>query len=238
MSEVFISYAREDRPRVEELAQALEADGLDIWWDRSIPAGETFDDVIQEALTAARCVVVVWSRHSVGSRWVRTEAGEGADRGILVPVRIDDAQVPLAFRRIQAVDLAGDGSLPPEGDAELVAAVRRVLGRPAPPVTRRRRRRPARRSILLWSALFLALLALIWTLFYFSGQIRDGGGVTGPAPKKTSDRLWAPGWMACPNSGGSSYAENIVTPQETLPDCDSGPDSVVRPAGVADFRIA
>lgn len=102
MSDIFISYSREDRARVKHLAEALQNScGWSVWWDAHIPAGKTFDEVIEAALDEARCVVVVWSEVSVKSRWVKTEAGEGLDREILVPLSIDGARIPLAFRRIQ-----------------------------------------------------------------------------------------------------------------------------------------
>src|SRR6476619_1594902 len=71
--DVFISYAKGDRSRAAELASILEPKGLSVWWDRDITPGRTFDDVIEEALTNARSVVVLWSAESVKSRWVRTE---------------------------------------------------------------------------------------------------------------------------------------------------------------------
>ena len=105
MADIFISYANEDRPRVEQIAKTLEKQGWSVWWDRTIPPGRTFDEVIEEALDSARCVIVIWSKASVASNWVKTEASEGARRGILVPVLIEDVQIPLEFRRVQAADL-------------------------------------------------------------------------------------------------------------------------------------
>src|SRR5262245_29410493 len=100
MSEIFLSYAKGDRARAALLAELLEARGWSVWWDREIPPGRTFDDVIEEALTRARCVIVLWSAESVASRWVRTEASVAAERGILVPALIDDVPIPLEFRRL------------------------------------------------------------------------------------------------------------------------------------------
>ncbi|OEU63615.1 MAG: hypothetical protein BBJ57_06325 [Desulfobacterales bacterium PC51MH44] len=106
MSDIFISYSTPDRPLAKALAEALESQGWSVWWDRTIPFGKVFDRVIEEALTHARCIVVVWSRNSAISNWVRAEAEDGLQRGILVPVHIDDCVPPLIFRRIQMADLS------------------------------------------------------------------------------------------------------------------------------------
>ena len=50
MSDIFISYKREDRPRARAVARSFEKHGFSVWWDRKIPPGRTFDQVIQEAL--------------------------------------------------------------------------------------------------------------------------------------------------------------------------------------------
>ena len=100
--DVFISYAKGDRPRAAELASALEAHAWSVWWDRDIPPGRTFDDVIEEALTSARSVVVLWSAESVKSRWVWIESSAAAERCALCRL-LDSAgnhpaRVPVALR--------------------------------------------------------------------------------------------------------------------------------------------
>src|SRR2546427_9418490 len=102
MSDIFLSYATEDRPRTRLLVRALEARGWSVWWDRTILPAERWDSVIEVALDTARCAIVLWSKTSVTSEWVRTEAEEAARRKVLVPVLIDDVTVPLSFRGIQA----------------------------------------------------------------------------------------------------------------------------------------
>jgi hypothetical protein len=128
MSDIFLSYASEDLPRVGVLIRALERRGWSVWWDRTILPGRTFDQVIEEALDAARCVMVVWSQHSVHSDWVKTEAAEGARRRILVPVLLDAVRIPLEFRRIQAARLLDwhDTGPHPEFD-KVVRAVQETL---------------------------------------------------------------------------------------------------------------
>ena len=86
MSDIFISYATEDRARIKPLVEALRQRGWTVWWDRTILAGKIWEEEIEASLQALRCVIVAWSETSIKSRWVRAEAREGMDRDILVPV--------------------------------------------------------------------------------------------------------------------------------------------------------
>ena len=105
--QIFLSYASQDRQRAMSLAEALKGRGWTVFWDRTIPPGKMFDQVIGEALRAAGCVVVLWSRASVESSWVKEEAEDAAQRSILIPALIDDVPPPLGFRRLQAARLVG-----------------------------------------------------------------------------------------------------------------------------------
>lgn len=106
MSDIFISYSRNDRARVSELANCLEARGWDVWWDPEIPVGQSYRKVISKALDETRCVVVVWSKSSIESDWVLAEAGAGKDRNILVPISIDGTKPQLDFGQIQTADFS------------------------------------------------------------------------------------------------------------------------------------
>ena len=105
MSDIFLSYAREDEDRVRPIVEQLEAQGWSVFWDLNIPPGMTFRQYIEKNLDAARCVVVVWSKNSVSSHWVQEEADEGRKKNILVPLRIDQVVPPLGLRSIQAADM-------------------------------------------------------------------------------------------------------------------------------------
>lgn len=104
MADIFISYASEDRARVRPLAEALAERGFNIWWDRSLAAGQDYASIIERELRAAKAVIVVWTQSSALSTFVRDEAGRARDEGRLVPVLLDRVQLPLGFGAFQAED--------------------------------------------------------------------------------------------------------------------------------------
>ena len=106
MSDIFISYKREEQDKARQLADALEKQGWSVWWDPKLRAGEHFDDVIQKALQEARCVIVLWSKRSVQSRYVKDESSYALRRGKLVPVTIEDVELPFRFEVIHTLSLA------------------------------------------------------------------------------------------------------------------------------------
>ena len=168
MSDIFISYAREDRDKAKALAELFQHQGWSVWWDRNIPPGRSFDEVIEEALVAAKCVVVLWSKNSASSDWVKGEAAEALQRKILVPGRIDSANVPLEFRRLQTVDLSGW-----KGDAEhpelgglLEAVAENIKSVVQRPITERHQRKLMKPVLTA-----LAILALLtaFALYKFTG---------------------------------------------------------------------
>ena len=86
MADIFVSYADDDRERAQVIVRALEAQGLQVFWDRKLVAGEAFRQVLAKELVSARCVLVLWSQVSVESGWVIDEADEGRKNGRLVSV--------------------------------------------------------------------------------------------------------------------------------------------------------
>lgn len=105
MSDIFVSYASQDRDGVRCLVAGLEAEGFSVWWDRAIEPGHRYDHQISSALGQASVVLTVWTEHSVESDWVRWEASEGLRRGCLIPVRLDDCRLPSEFQRTQSLNL-------------------------------------------------------------------------------------------------------------------------------------
>jgi adenylate cyclase len=135
LAEIFVSYSRQDRVRVAPLVAALEAEGWSVWWDPEISPGEEFDSLISRELEAAKTLIVVWTPRSVDSRWVRGEARDAADRGVLVPVRFEKARLPIDFRAVHTTDL-DDWNDDPQSVAfkSLCKALEAKLGQPTRPV--------------------------------------------------------------------------------------------------------
>lgn len=127
--DVFVSYASADgRERARQLATACTEAGLRVFWDtETLQSGDDFRRVIADALEDSAAVVVLWSQAAVESRWVLGEANRAADRGVLLPVRIDECDLPVDFNAIHTQDLRDWTG---ESDAEqcqlLVQRVREV----------------------------------------------------------------------------------------------------------------
>jgi hypothetical protein len=106
MADIFISYSQADRPWVEKLARLIEGEGFSVWWDVKVLPGDEFGNLVLTEINIAKCVLVVWSQHSVNSDWVYGEADEARRAKKLVPVLKDAVSLPTAFRKVHAADLS------------------------------------------------------------------------------------------------------------------------------------
>ncbi|MBS1240083.1 MAG: hypothetical protein H6R45_789 [Proteobacteria bacterium] len=104
--DVFISYAREDEGMARRFADAFGQEGFTVWWDAALHSGETFDEVIEQELRASKSVVVLWSPHSVASRWVRAEATLADRNRTLAPAIIAPCNRPIIFELTHTADLS------------------------------------------------------------------------------------------------------------------------------------
>lgn len=131
MSDIFISYKREDQPIARKLADALEGEGWTVWWDPKLRAGERFNDVIEKALKESKCVVVIWSKRSVSSQYVKHEANYALKRNKLVPVMIEEIELPFRFEDLDTPSLLGwDGSRDARDFCKLVEDIAAIVGSP------------------------------------------------------------------------------------------------------------
>jgi len=131
MADIFISYKREDQQSAKRLAEALEHQGWSVWWDPELRAGERFDDVIEVALQEARCVIVIWSRRSIESAYVKDEASYALECNKLVPLKIEEVRLPFRFDRVQTPQLIGwNGAETDPNFQILVCDLASILGTP------------------------------------------------------------------------------------------------------------
>lgn len=161
MAWVFLSYDHEDAAKARVVARSLEIAGHEVWWDRHIRGGAQYAQEIEQAIERSDAVVVLWSRRSVVSEWVRDEAAAGRDRQRLVPARIDPIDPPMGFRQFQTVDLTDwKGRKRAEALTELDRAVA-ALGQTKVSRSIKPGDRPGFPGRLIMTLVMTALLALV-----------------------------------------------------------------------------
>ena len=133
MADVFLSYARKDLAIARLIAERVEKQGWTVFWDARLRAGQDFSEALLGELRVARCTVVLWSPAACASGWVRDEAGRAKERKILVPVLIEDAEIPLGFGHLQTESLVGwTGSATDERFQRILEAVDAIAPKPQP----------------------------------------------------------------------------------------------------------
>ncbi|MBL0914882.1 MAG: TIR domain-containing protein [Sphingopyxis sp.] len=131
MTDVFISYKREERPRCVAIYNALVDLKLSVWFDAHIEPGTDFDREIEREVRGAKAVLVLWSALAADSDWIRAEARTGRQNERLVAARLDDCLPPLEFASVQAVDLFDRRDFQTgEGWRQVVSRIGRLAGRP------------------------------------------------------------------------------------------------------------
>ncbi len=185
---IFLSYARADQKRARRIIAVLEQIGCSVWWDGLLEGGENFLPTTEAMLESADAIVVLWSKTSIESHWVRDEATRGRERGCLVPVSIDGARPPLGFRQFQVIDVSKSQF---KADAPEVDALARAVGalqKTPKPVPVMSGRRGISRRLLIGGGMATATMV---------------AGVTG----------WQVGWFGKAGSNANSVA---VTPFKNL----------------------
>lgn len=177
MADVFLSYARADEAVARRVAKGLEAAGLRVWWDADLPAHRSYSDVIQRNLEEAPAVVVLWSKGSASSQWVRAEADFARNSDKLVQAQIDATLPPIPFNQIQCADLKGwRGGGSHRGWAKLCSSVKALVTGEDQPRAEIAEERWWERPRTRWSAIAAALLLLIAAgLLVFRGELFGAG---------------------------------------------------------------
>ena len=114
---VFVSYAKEDKRIAQKLVKLLSDGGVDIWFDeKELNPGDYWESKIKKAIRESHAVVLCLSQTAVKKRGffqveVRTALDTAlkipSDTAYLIPVRLDDCEVPENLREMQWVDFEG-----------------------------------------------------------------------------------------------------------------------------------
>ena len=141
VADVFISYKREERAEIEQIAKALRSLAVDVWFDARLEAGESFSKEITREAKIAGAVLVCWSPGAVASQWVEAEAMIGLEGKKLVACVVggQTGLVPHApFNTIHTPDMIGwsrqaasdeRGSALHPGWQSILARIGALLGR-------------------------------------------------------------------------------------------------------------
>jgi TolB-like protein len=182
LPDIFLSYSRDDLPTARRFAEAFEREGYSVWWDQTLNPGEAFDEVTEKALNDAKAVVVLWSKKSVGSRWVRAEATQANESRTLFPVMIESCKRPIMFELTHTADLSHWKGDPNDTTWQTyLAGVRRFVNKEAPGTSpnhaaQSTNHAPKRFSVMA-AASVLAALVVAGALWWMRGHKVDA-----PAP--------------------------------------------------------
>ena len=134
MPDIFLSYNREDQARAKLFAEALKAAGFEVWWDVGLRTGEAYDEVTETALRQAKAVIVLWSKKSVASRWVRAEATLADRNKTLLPVMVEPCERPIMFELTQTAELTHwQGAPDDRAWVAFLSDVKRLVAKEAAP---------------------------------------------------------------------------------------------------------
>lgn len=129
MADVFLSYRRDERSAIEQIASRLRELGLTVWFDASMSAGETFNAEIDREARAAKSILVCWSPAARESKWVNAEAMIGFEQDKLAACYVagpDTFSAPTPFNTSHAEDLRAWLAAPSEVHAGWKSVLRRI----------------------------------------------------------------------------------------------------------------
>jgi hypothetical protein len=125
---VFISYSHADSHFVDNLAGRLKETGVDVWIDKwMIKVGDSITGKINEGIGASDFLIIVLSRSSVKSKWVREELNTALVQNVevekgafILPVLKEDCGIPSLLKHRKYANFKDD---PKKGFKELVEVI-------------------------------------------------------------------------------------------------------------------
>jgi hypothetical protein len=131
MADVFVSYKREEREKVQGLVKALERLELNVWFDYDLAAGDAFGREINAQLGTAKAAIVCWSKSAVESDWVHAEADKARSLGTYASIVLEDCELPVPFNALHAADLSTwSGAMRHDGFRQLIDKLAKLTKMP------------------------------------------------------------------------------------------------------------
>ena len=124
--DVFISYARQNKPAADAACAMLEAAGIRCWIaPRDILPGIDWGEAIIEAIAGAKIMVVIFSRHANGSQQIKREVERAVHKGIpIITVRMEDTPLSRSLEYYLSTPHWLDALTPPTRGAFEAAGCR------------------------------------------------------------------------------------------------------------------
>lgn len=134
MTEIFLSYKRENQDAVQRIVLGLRNAGLSVWWDQDIAPDAPWEQTIESELAKAKVVIVAWSQAAIGSENVKAEARRARNQGKLIQIYVEPCEPPLFFGERQGVDLSNwNGNAGDNRFQAILTAARAILAGKRPP---------------------------------------------------------------------------------------------------------
>ena len=114
----FLSHAHADKAIVDQIESWLtNTAGLPVWYDsRYLPSGAKIASELGKAIEDCRSTIIVLSRRSVESGWVKEEfdasvdqRAQSRDQFKIIPIRIEECEVPSFLQTTKWIDIAKTG---------------------------------------------------------------------------------------------------------------------------------
>ncbi|AFU58187.1 hypothetical protein Ngar_c12470 [Candidatus Nitrososphaera gargensis Ga9.2] len=111
---IFISYNSADKQIASNIAIFLAAENIPTWFDEwKVSAGDSIVGEVQEGLKGCTHFLILWSKNSNKSNWVRKELESTIARAIqtkvprIIPIRLDDTPLPALLADIKYLRYRG-----------------------------------------------------------------------------------------------------------------------------------
>lgn len=109
LPQVFLSYAREDRPQIDRLAADLRKHRIKVWYDSLLEGGQNWQQHIELALLSCDVLLTVISPHSTTSPYVQAEVKNALEQGkLVIPLVYEKSELPLALQHHQYLHIGDE----------------------------------------------------------------------------------------------------------------------------------